>query len=93
MLRSTFSGFTTARLAMRASQGSLDVVGQNIANLNTDGYTRQRLDVVSIHNSNSGPLAIGYGVEIKSISQVRDPFLDVQYRSQIAKVGYADSRQ
>ena len=52
MIRSTFAGFTTAQLAMGASQRSIDVTGQNIANINTEGYTRQRLDVASLNLKN-----------------------------------------
>jgi len=99
MTRSTFSGFTIAQLAMNASMRALDVTGQNIANINTKGYTRQQLDLISLNlkggdfvSSGSGS-KIGYGVEITGISQIRDPFLDVQYRNQIAKVGTADARQ
>ncbi|MDR1548891.1 MAG: flagellar hook-associated protein FlgK [Hungatella sp.] len=99
MTRSTFSGFTIAHLAMNASMRALDVTGQNIANINTKGYTRQQLDLVSLNFKggdfvSGGPGSkIGYGVEITGISQIRDPFLDVQYRNQIAKVGTADARQ
>lgn len=99
MTRSTFAGFTTARLAMAASQRSLDVTGQNIANINTVGYTRQQVDLVSLNlrggdvYSSNPSSKIGYGVETTSVSQIRDPFLDVQYRNQIAKVGTADARQ
>lgn len=69
MIRSTFAGFTTAQLAMAASQRALDVTGQNIANINTTGYTRQRLDIASLntkganfHNSDNN-IQIGYGVD------------------------------
>ncbi|MFT4107901.1 MAG: flagellar hook-associated protein FlgK [Lacrimispora sp.] len=99
MTRSTFSGFTIAQLAMTASQRAIDVTGQNIANINTQGYTRQRVDLVSLNTRGAdamrtGPgTKIGYGVEITGISQIRDPFLDVQFRNQIAKVGTADARQ
>ena len=99
MTRSTFSGFTIAQLAMTASQRALDVTGQNIANINTKGYTRQQVDLVSLNLRGADPTSsnpsskIGYGVEITGISQIRDPFLDVQYRNQIAKVGTADARQ
>jgi flagellar hook-associated protein 1 FlgK len=99
MTRSTFSGFTIAQLAMTASQRALDVTGQNIANINTTGYTKQRVDLVSLNlrggdQVSTGPASkIGYGVEITGISQIRDPFLDVQFRNQIAKVGTADARQ
>lgn len=99
MTRSTFSGFTIAQLAMTASQRALDVTGQNIANINTTGYTKQQVDLVSLNLNGSEAISthpstkIGYGVEITGISQIRDPFLDVQYRNQIAKVGTADARQ
>ena len=96
MIRSTFGGFTTAQLAMAASQRALDVVGQNIANINTTGYTRQRLDIASINFQNNGmysnsPGKVGYGVEITGISQLRDPYLDAQYRTQISKLGTTDA--
>lgn len=97
MIRSTFSGFTTAQLAMAASQRALDVTGQNIANINTVGYTRQRLDLASLntqgaqfYNSNNS-VRVGYGVHMTGVSQLRDPFLDMQYRSQVAKLGTSDS--
>lgn len=99
MLRSTFSGFTTATLAMRSSQKALDVTGQNIANINTAGYTRQRLDIVSLNTKNGNfysskhEAKVGFGVNIEGISQIRDPFLDIQYRNQIAKVGTTDAKK
>ena len=99
MIRSTFAGFTTAQLALNASQRALDVAGQNIANINTSGYTRQRLDLVSLNFRSSATSATstnqraGFGVEITGISQIRDPFLDVQYRNQMGKVGNADAKQ
>ena len=100
MIRSTFAGFTTAQLGMAASQRSLDVAGQNIANINTIGYTKQRLDVASLnlqkgsmYNSKSS-IKVGFGVEMTGISQLRDPFLDAQYRSQISKqIGRASCRE
>lgn len=99
MTRSTFAGFTTAQLAMAASQRAMDITGQNIANINTKGYTRQRVDLASFNTrggdsmSTAASSKIGYGVEITGISQIRDPFLDVQFRNQIAKVGTADAKQ
>lgn len=97
MIRSTFAGFTTAQLGMAASQRSIDVAGQNIANINTVGYTKQRLDVASLnlqkgdmYNSKSN-IKVGFGVEMTAISQLRDPFLDTQYRSQISRLGTSDA--
>lgn len=97
MMRSTFAGFTTAFLGMSASQRALEVTGQNIANVNTEGYTRQRLDIASLNLRsgdfyNSNPNAkIGFGVEITGVSRIRDPFLDIQYRTQMSKLGTTDA--
>ncbi len=97
MIRSTFAGFTTAQLAMAASQRAIDVTGQNIANTNTEGFTRQRLDIASLNLRNgsfynsSNRTRVGYGVEMTGVSQLRDPFLDAQYRSQIYKLGTTDA--
>lgn len=99
MSRSTFSGFTIAHLGMNASQMALQVTGQNISNINTAGYTRQQVDLVSLNLNGSNAVAtgptskIGYGVSVSNISQVRDPFLDVLYRNQIAKLGTSDAQQ
>ena len=57
MIRSTFAGFTTAQLAMSASQRALDVTGQNIANINTRGYSKQRLEISSLNNSGAHGLS------------------------------------
>ncbi len=96
-LRSTFAGFNTAQLAMAASQRALDVTGQNLANINTPGYTRQRLDLTSISpegasiSSSVYDIKVGQGVQMEEIERIRDPFLDVQYRNQLPKVGTVDA--
>lgn len=94
MIRSTFYGFTTALSGLKASQTSLDVIGQNISNTNTDGYTRQRAlqnsRAVSItkekYGSNNGPLT-GQGTKINKIGQIRDNTLDTRYRVENSSVG------
>ena len=96
MLRSTFLGYKTATSALTVNQNMMDVVGQNISNVNTEGYTRQRLDInsVSISNSNlkfgTNGVIVGQGVEASGMSQYRDSFLDMRYRVESAKVGSED---
>lgn len=97
MINSTFGSFMTARLGMSASQKALSVVGQNIANISTPGYTRQRLDQVSLNvgggsNKYSSKYLtnIGNGVFVTGVSQLRDPFLDKRFRTEMAQVGEYD---
>ncbi len=96
-MRPTFLGFETARKGLMVSQKALDITGQNITNISTPGYTRQRVDQVSMtisgQNSryaiNNNALA-GQGVKINGISQIRDSFLDKRFREEYGDVGYYD---
>lgn len=93
MLRSTFLGYKTATSALTVSQNQMDIVGQNISNVNTKGYTRQRVDINSVsfrtNNLKYGltGVVIGQGVETSGVSQYRDSFLDLRYRNESSKAG------
>ena len=92
-MRPTFLAFHTASRVLAASQANMDVTGNNIANVNTKGYTRQRVDLSSISNGGytqkyAVPTAdVGLGVDVSRISQIRDPFLDARYRDQASENG------
>lgn len=94
----TFGSFTQARLAIYAAQTGIAVTGNNISNINTPGYTRQRLDQVSLYVNGAdryyaeGDIRTGQGALVKSLSQIRSPYLDIRYRTLNAQVGYADGR-
>lgn len=94
----TFGAFTQARLAIYAAQTGLNVTGNNISNINTPGYTRQRLDQVSLYTAGAdryyaeGDIRTGQGALVKSLSQIRSPYLDIRFRTENAKVGYMDAK-
>ncbi len=88
-MRSTFFGLEIGKTGLMISQKALDVTGHNIANVNTAGYTRQRLITESIDPINSTftlkPIEegqVGAGVEVKILDQVRDSFLDRKFRTE-----------
>lgn len=93
----TFGEFTVARLGMIASQMALNVTGQNISNINTMGYTRQQLDQYSFITNGSGlyhsnsSANVGSGVMLAGVSQLRDPYLDIRFRKEMASVGSTDA--
>ncbi|MCI8502156.1 MAG: hypothetical protein HFJ85_07950 [Oscillospiraceae bacterium] len=95
---SSFGSFTTALLGVYAAQHGLNVTGNNISNINTPGYTRQTLDQVSLHMSGSERyeqrynIKIGNGALVTGVSQIRDPYLDIRYRSETASVGAMDTK-
>lgn len=80
-MSSTFSGLNTMTTALWANRRALDVTGQNIANVNTEGYSRQRADLRAIGGSvvpafyATSP-GIGAGVSADDVTRIRDAFLE-----------------
>ncbi|MGY1622017.1 flagellar hook-associated protein FlgK [Geodermatophilus sp. SYSU D00965] len=78
---STFSGLNTATTALWAAQRGMDVTGQNIANVNTDGYSRQRVSLQAVGGTAvpaiwSVASEVGSGVSSDEIVRIRDAFLE-----------------
>lgn len=84
---STFSGLSTALSSLIAQRQALDVSGQNIANANTKGYTRQRADLAAVQALSAPSMfsagsAAGNGVRVTDVVRMGDVFLDARLRSE-----------
>ncbi len=82
-IMSTFTGIEIASRALRVSQNVLDVVGHNISNVNTPGYSRQTASIVASPSdtaydvgSSNFAAQIGTGVDLASVTRVRDAFIE-----------------
>ncbi|WP_369131863.1 flagellar hook-associated protein FlgK [Modestobacter sp. I12A-02662] len=78
---SALSTLNTANTALAAQQRALEVTAQNIANVNTDGYTRQRAELQSIGASTvpaffSVSKNVGGGVNADTVARIRDSFAE-----------------
>lgn len=94
-----FSIFNTAKSGLFAQQTAINVTSHNIANANTDGYSRQRADMVTTTpytlpsmDSAAGAGQLGTGVNIESIERIRDSFLDYQIRVENGASGQYKAR-
>ncbi|CAM4001360.1 flagellar hook-associated protein FlgK [Alkalicoccus chagannorensis] len=97
---STFSGLETSRRALTTNQAALKTVGHNISNANTEGYSRQRVNMTTTEsfpkaafNKPGIPGQMGTGVEAGSVERVREQFLDVQFRQENQQHGYWNARK
>lgn len=82
-----------ARRALSAQQTGLNVTGHNISNVNTPGYSRQRL---SLESNNPGLTEwgfIGTGVSIQSIDRIRDSYIDFEIRTEKQNLGRWEYRE
>jgi flagellar hook-associated protein 1 len=71
----------TGLSSLRALQRALDTTAHNIANVSTEGYTRQRVDFATRKPQAYGPNWVGSGVDAKQVRRVYDQFLAEQVRS------------
>ncbi len=87
-----------ARLGIYASQKALDTTGNNIANINTEGYTRQGIRQRSLilggadRFMSSKDARVGSGAIVTGTAQLRDPYLDIRYRNEMSNVGAMDAK-
>ena len=72
---STWAGISTALSSLRTQRVAIDVAGQNIANVNTPGYVRQRVDMTA-----------GIGVDVSAIQRLHNGILGDRTRSETAQL-------
>src|SRR3954464_4020114 len=91
---STFLGVETALRGLLAQQRALAVAGHNIANANTEGYTRQSVQLTQTSPFlDVGKGQVGTGVDVTAYTRQRDQFVDIQLRAQQMQLGQSEARQ
>lgn len=88
------STLNTAKSGMNVSQVAIQTTSHNISNINTPGYSRQRVNQSASSpysmpgkNSNFGAGQIGTGAQINDVTRIRNSFYDYQYRSESHQYG------
>ncbi len=96
----TLQGLQTALSGLLAEQQALDVTGNNIANSDTEGYSRQTA-VLATNNAITIPATspitgqgaqLGSGVNVETITRIRNTYLDAQYRTQNSALSDASTQ-
>src|SRR5580692_982146 len=86
----TLQGLQTALSGLIAEQTALDTTGNNIANANTEGYSRETalmepnpaIPIPAISARTGEGAQLGAGVTVETIIRIRNSYLDAQYRTQ-----------
>ncbi len=89
-----YYGLEIAKTGLYVSQTAIEAIGQNISNSATEGYTRQRVETASVEAGAQGgryaaivTRAVGGGVDIQAIRQVRDAYIDRELRRECSDFG------
>ena len=81
----------TVRDTFTANQLALSVVGANIANVNTPGYSRQRVDMVAVGDVDIKGLGAQFGVSVQQISRIYNRYIESQVLQQQQTTAYSDT--
>ena len=74
--------------SLAASRQGVDTAGHNIANVHTDGYSRQRVNLAQRDPVESRGLVIGNGAYVRNIARAHDPYIEkeiVQAKQELGK--------
>jgi flagellar hook-associated protein 1 len=79
--------------SLRVQQLLMQIIGENTANVNTDGYSRRRADLVTAPPFDGlGTWSPGWGVDVANVGRVRDELVDEQLRRNAGSYGYWNQR-
>jgi flagellar hook-associated protein 1 len=84
-------GFSIGLRALDAAQQAMDVIGQNVSNAATPGYSRRLATLVAADPIAIGGFSLGTGVLVASIRRVHDDLLEARLRDQHQVLGQLDA--
>ncbi len=90
---SLFSALDIAVSGLHAHDIAVNVTANNIANVDTEGYSRQRVNLVSEEPVKLADGVIGRGVRVGSIVRARNELLDVIYRYQASRLAASEEEK
>jgi flagellar hook-associated protein 1 FlgK len=96
----TLQGLQTALSGLLAQQDAIDVTGNNITNVNTEGYSRQTavlqtkepLHIAALSAVTGEGAQLGTGVTVATITRIRNTYLDASYREHNTAAGAAGAQ-
>ncbi len=98
-MQSSFAGIEIGKRSLIAHTQGLHTVGHNLSNIDTEGYSRQRVEMNATDplylpqlNREETPGQIGQGVDIVRIERIRDMILDGRIVKQANGQGYWEAR-
>lgn len=92
------TSFNAGVSGLKSAQASLNTTSHNLANAQTKGYTRQQVIVSDSFYQNTlgahnNVIQVGTGTVIVKTRQIRNTFLDEQYRLQVGRQGFYEANQ
>ncbi len=81
------AGLNISLQSLLTEEGAIQTTSNNIANVNTPGYARQRPDLAETPPVQLGHLTFGTGVELQHVTSLRDSILDLRANQETQQQG------
>lgn len=91
-MSSIFAIYNIANTGMSVNQTGLTVTSQNLSNIQTSGYSRQRSISQETTTAVQSSVSAVSGASVQTIERLRNQLLDQTYRQQNAKLGYWETK-
>jgi flagellar hook-associated protein 1 len=90
------SGLTSAlnagKTSLEVNQKTIEVIGNNISNVNTEGYSKQNTQLTPFPSINFGDFFIGQGVKVSDVVRAHDVFVTNQLQDKSINLGFANGQ-
>lgn len=84
--------FNSASSSLAAQRIALDVTGENISNVNTEGYSRQKVILETAATTSHNGFPLGGGVNVASVQRIYDSVLNKQINDGTSLQGNNESK-
>lgn len=71
-----FTALNAGKTSLAVNQKSIEIIGNNISNVNTEGYSRQSAELTPYPSMNFGSFFIGQGVTVTNVKRDHDVFVN-----------------
>lgn len=82
-----FTALNAGRTSLEVNQKSIEIIGNNISNVNTEGYSRQSAELTPYPSMNFGGFFIGQGVLVSDVRRDHDAFVTDQLQEKSIEFG------
>lgn len=95
---SLFTSFNSGVAGIHAAQSGLNTTAHNLSNTKTPGYVRQQNIQKDVYyqlykTTEKADMQIGYGTSVAAVRQIRDIFLDKEYRNEVSRLAFYEVQQ
>ena len=98
-MASSFAGIEIGKRSLMAQNQSIMTAGHNISNADNEGYSRQRVNLRAFDplyrpdlTREERPGQVGQGIDVQSVTRIRDELLDIRITAQANLESYWETR-